>query len=113
MLTTSAPKNAGQKPLTWKPSPSDVDSELVSQSIRPFTTRAKSPSVTMIEGKRQRPLVSGRRVALMNPNISATPRIGQPASLVGDAGHDARGDPQGRGIDEQPDDKGHDGSTVD
>jgi len=47
----------------------------VSQSISPLTTRAKSPSVTMINGK-VRIFSTGRMKAFTTPNTSATPKNG-------------------------------------
>ena len=53
MVTTSAPQNAAQNPRTWKPSPSALDTELVSMSISPLMTSVNSPSVTIRMRKRQ------------------------------------------------------------
>src|ERR1700688_2385589 len=75
MLTTSAPQKAAQKPLTRKPSPRASDSELVSQSIRPLTTSAKMPNVTMMSGK-VRTFAAGLMKALTTPKTTATPTNG-------------------------------------
>ena len=57
------------------PKPKKPDSELVSHSIRPFTTSANTPSVTRISGK-VRIFISGRSVLLMTPKTNATKRNG-------------------------------------
>ena len=68
-----------QKPVTWKPRPSDWDTELVSQSISPLTTSANSPSVG--DGGTGEQLDVGRSVALIAANTNDTPMNGsQPPS---------------------------------
>ncbi len=49
-LTTSPPKNAGQKPSTWKPRLSRPDTQLVSRNMTALMTKMNRPSVTIRRG---------------------------------------------------------------
>lgn len=75
-LTTRAPQKAAQKPATWKPRPSEPESELVSHSISPLTTSEKSPRVSRMKGN-VRIFITGLMKAFTTPKMVATPKKGR------------------------------------
>ena len=111
-LTTIAPPERRPEAAHVKAqSESASESELVSQSIRPFTTSANKPSVT-INGWKSNDLRDRPDEGIDDAEYDGHPEERQPLAYIGHPWHHPRGDPERRGVHEQASQKSHDSTSL-
>lgn len=69
-VTTRAPKKAGQKPLTWKPTPKAEATHPVIQNMKALIRRLPSPRVRISIGQ-DRSFRTGRTKVFISPKTAA------------------------------------------